>query len=91
MTYQLIYPDSYLKRASKFISKHPEITGQYQKVLQLLEINPFHPSLRLHGLQGKLQGLSSVSINMNYRIVLEIIIQENEIILINVGSHQQVY
>ena len=91
MTYQLIYPNSYIKRASKFINRHPEVSGQYKKVLQLLEINPYHPSLRLHGLKGKLQGLSSVSINMNYRIVLEIVIQENQIILLNIGTHTQVY
>ena len=91
MTYQLIYPDSYNKRATKFIAKHPEISNQYKKVLQLLEINPYHPSLRLHGLKGKLQGLSSVFINMNYRIVLELAIQENQIILLNIGNHQQVY
>mgnify|MGYP003647170407 FL=1 len=91
MTYQLIYPNSYIKRVSKFIYRHPEVSGQYKKVLQLLEINPYHPSLRLHGLKGKLQGLSSVSINMNYRIVLEIVIQENQIILLNIGTHTQVY
>mgnify|MGYP000595594211 FL=1 len=91
MNYRLIYPDSYVKRASKFIKQHPNVAGQYKKVLQLLEIDPYHPSLRLHGLKGKLQGLSSVSINMNYRIVLELIIQEHEIILVNICSHQQVY
>ena len=44
-----------------------------------------HPSLRLHKLTGKLSGLSSVSINMSYRITLELIIQDNDIILINIG------
>jgi mRNA-degrading endonuclease YafQ of YafQ-DinJ toxin-antitoxin module len=59
--------------------------------LELLEVNPYHPSLRLHGLQGRLSGLSSVSINISYRIVLEMIIRENDIILVGVGSHDQVY
>jgi mRNA-degrading endonuclease YafQ of YafQ-DinJ toxin-antitoxin module len=91
MNYRLIYPDSYLKRAKKFLKKHPEIRGQYQKTLELLELNPHHPSLRLHRLQGRLAALSSVSINMSYRIVLEILIQDNDIILIDVGRHDQVY
>jgi mRNA-degrading endonuclease YafQ of YafQ-DinJ toxin-antitoxin module len=47
--------------------------------------------LRLHRLQGRLASLSSVSINMSYRIVLEILIQDNDIILIDVGHHDQVY
>jgi len=91
MTCQLIYTDSYNKRAKKFLRKHPEIHNQYRKTLQLLELNPFHPSLRLHGLEGRLKGLSSVSINMSYRIVLELEVKEDEIVLINVGRHDYVY
>ncbi len=91
MTYQLIYTDSYNKRAKKFLRKHPEIHNQYRKTLQLLELNPFHPSLRLHGLEGRLKGLSSVSINMSYRIVLELEVKKDEIVLINIGRHDYVY
>ena len=91
MPYQLIYPDSYNKRAKKFLRKHPEIHTQYRKTLELLELNPKHPSLRLHDLGGRLKGLSSVSINISYRIVLELVVNDKEIILINIGSHDQVY
>jgi mRNA-degrading endonuclease YafQ of YafQ-DinJ toxin-antitoxin module len=91
MSYRLIYPDSYIRRAKKFLKKHPEIHNQYEKTLALLEINPHHPSLRLHGLQGRLKCLSSVSINMSYRIVLELIIVDSDIILVDVGNHDQVY
>lgn len=91
MPYKLVFPDNYTRRARKFLQSHPQLRSQYQKILELLEVNPFHPSLRLHGLQGRLQGLSSVSINMSYRIVIELMIRDNEIILINIGSHDQVY
>jgi mRNA-degrading endonuclease YafQ of YafQ-DinJ toxin-antitoxin module len=91
MPYALIYPDSYIRRAKKFLGKHPEIHNQYRKTLELLELNPDHPSLRLHSLDGRLKGLSSVSINMRYRIVLELEIQDEVIILINIGNHDQVY
>jgi mRNA-degrading endonuclease YafQ of YafQ-DinJ toxin-antitoxin module len=91
MAYRLIYPDSYIKRAKKFLRKHPEIHNQYRKTLELLELDPYHPSLRLHGLEGRLKGLSSVSINMSYRIVLALEIKGEEIILINLGDHDHVY
>ena len=91
MSYLLIYPDSYIKRAKKFLRKHPEIYKQYQKTLELLELDPYHPSLRLHHLSGRLKSLSSVSINMSYRITLELEIRDKEIVLINVGDHDQVY
>ena len=61
MSYKIIYTNSYNKRAAKFIKKHPELTGQYEKTLELLELNPFHPSLKLHRLSGKLDELYSLS------------------------------
>jgi len=91
MVYVLLYPDSYLKRAKKFLRKHPDMQKQYQKTLELLELDPHHPSLRLHNLTGKLKTLSSVSINLSYRITLEFEINNHEIILINIGTHEQVY
>ena len=91
MPYTLIYPDSYIRRVTKFLQKHPEIHNQYRKTLELLELDPYHPSLRLHSLKGRLKGLSSVSINISYRIVLELEIQDGEIILVNIGNHDQVY
>jgi mRNA-degrading endonuclease YafQ of YafQ-DinJ toxin-antitoxin module len=56
-----------------------------------LEINPFHPSLRLHKLQGKLNEYHSVSINLSYRIVIDLVITEAQIIPIDIGAHDEVY
>jgi mRNA-degrading endonuclease YafQ of YafQ-DinJ toxin-antitoxin module len=91
MNYKLIYTQSYNKRAAKFLKRHPELAGQYEKTLKLLELDPFHPSLRLHQLKGKLKELSAVSINVSYIITLEFIMVEKEIILVNVGHHDEVY
>lgn len=86
MSYQLIYTPQYEKRAVSFFKRHPEMEKQYLKTLKLLEINPHHPSLRLHALSGRLDGLHSVSINLSYRITLELLIQDKEIIPVNVGD-----
>jgi len=91
MSYTLVFTAQYQKREIRFLRAHPELKKQYLKALQILEINPFHPSLRLHPLQGKLKGLHSVSINLSYRITLELVIQVQEIVLLNVGDHQTVY
>jgi len=55
------------------------------------EEHPFHPSLRLYTLQGRLAGLHTVSISLQYRITLELELREQEIILVGVGSHGEVY
>jgi addiction module RelE/StbE family toxin len=91
MTYKLIFTEQYEKRLRKFIKKHPEVLSQYEKTIRLLEANPHHPSLRLHKLSGKLSDLHSVSINISYRITLELIFTEKEIIPVEIGSHDEVY
>ena len=91
MTWQLLFTEQYTRRAARFLKRHPDAEGIYAKTLRLLEANPHHPSLRLHSLKGKLEGLHSVSINLTFRITLEMIITEKEIILVNVGDHDEVY
>jgi toxin HigB-1 len=91
VSYRLVFTVSYNKKAARWIKKHPAIKDQYLKTLQLMELDIYHPSLRLHKLSGSLTGLSSVSINVSYRITVEVIIQDRDIILINIGSHDDVY
>lgn len=91
MSWSLVFTEQYEKRALRFLKRHPELEKQYLKTLQLMEANPFHPSLRLHPLSGRLSGLYSVSISLSYRITLEFLIQEQEIIPVNVGDHDSVY
>ncbi len=91
MSYVLVFTDAYNRRAQRWLKKHPDLRPQYLKTLQLLEANPFHPSLRLHALSGKLQGIHSVSINVSYRITLELLIQDGQIIPVNVGDHDAVF
>ena len=87
----LVFTEQYNRRAARFLKRHPELRQQYLKTLQVLELNPAHPSLRLHPLRGKLLGLHSVSINLSYRITLELLIQDGRIIPVNVGDHDTVY
>jgi mRNA-degrading endonuclease YafQ of YafQ-DinJ toxin-antitoxin module len=91
MTWQLIFTEQYNRRAAKFLKRNPVIESQYAKTLEVLEHNPHHPSLRLHALSGKREGLHSVSINLKYRITMELIITEREIMPINVSDHDVVY
>ncbi len=89
--FALVFTEQYNRRAARFLRRHPDLRQQYLKTLQVLEANPAHPSLRLHPLRGKLDGLHSVSINLSYRITLELLIQDGKIIPVNVGDHDAVY
>lgn len=91
MGYKLTGAESYFKREQIFLKQHPDMRLRYKKTLCLLEENPFHPGLRLHALQGKYTGYHSVSINRQYRMTIDLLIQDQEIILINIGDHNEVY
>ena len=86
--FELIFSDSYLKKEQKFFKKHKELLDRYKKVLHILRVNPKHPSLRLHKLQGNLKEYYSISINMQYRVVINFIIEDGKIIFIDIGGHE---
>lgn len=67
--------------------KLPEITQRKAiKSEKLFRENPFHPSLRLHRLKGRLIGLWSISFSRQYRIIF---LQEDDgsILFISIGTH----
>ena len=91
MNYEIEYTQSYEKKLFKFLKKHKDIVERYKKTILLMEADPFHPSLRLHPLKGKVKDLHSVSIDMQYRISIEFYIENKRIIPVNIGTHDEVY
>ena len=88
--YSLIFTESYEIKARKFLKKHPEVIGQYEKALKLLVLNPYHPSLRIHKVNIQGDEVFSISINISYRITIDLLIDKMEIIPINIGSHDDI-
>ncbi|MEJ2436938.1 MAG: type II toxin-antitoxin system mRNA interferase toxin, RelE/StbE family [Sulfurovaceae bacterium] len=91
MNYKIVITEYYLKKLKKFIKKHPEVLDRYIKMIEMLEVDPFHPSLRIHKLKGRLKEYHSISINMQYRVVIDFIIDDGMIIPIDIGTHDDVY
>jgi mRNA-degrading endonuclease YafQ of YafQ-DinJ toxin-antitoxin module len=91
MSWSLLTTRSFDRQARKFIRRHPDLRTQLAEILTRLQIDPFDPTLRLHALSGHLDGLQSVRVNYSYRIVLTLQIHAEEILLIDIGSHDEVY
>ena len=89
--YVLVTPDQFLRQARKFFRKHPDFRPSFARVLADLQKNPFQPRLELHPLSGKLSGCHAVSLTHAYRITLTLLITEKEIILLDIGSHDEIY
>jgi proteic killer suppression protein len=85
--YQLIYTEAYLQRARKFFKRRRNLLPLYEKAMTLLEVDPFHPSLRLHKLEGRLKELHSISINLSYRVVIHFLIDGRDIVPVDIGDH----
>ncbi|MGD9971134.1 MAG: type II toxin-antitoxin system YafQ family toxin [Sulfuricurvum sp.] len=82
---------SYLKREVKFFKKHPELLDKYVVILKKLSNDPFESSLKLHKLQGNLEKFHAVRLTYEYRIVLILMIVDERIILVDIGTHDDVY
>jgi len=88
--WRIVITDDYRERARRFLQRHPDLATRYFRTIELLEADPHHASLRLHALRGRLSGLHSVSINLSYRITIELEIREHEIVPVNVGTHEEI-
>lgn len=84
-------PESFLRQARKFFKKHPDLRPRFGVVFEALKLDPFQPSLGLHPLTGKLAGCHAVRLTYSYRITLTVMVTEQEIILLDIGSHDKVY
>ncbi len=89
--YTLRQTTHFARAFRRFAKAHPELRDATNDVLGQLASDPFAPRLRLHALSGRLAGKQAVSINFSYRIVLCVEVKDSEIILHDVGSHDDVY
>ena len=89
--YSIKFSKQYEKISKKFFKKHQNLKQKYTKTILMLRKNPYHPSLRLHKLQGSLSEYYSISIDMEYRIIIDFIIVDDVIYLLDIGSHDEVY
>jgi len=87
----IITSNYFLRRAKKFFRKHPELKARFGGIVEELKKDPFQSHLELHALGGKLKGIQAVSLSDSYRITLTVMVTDKEIILLDIGSHDEVY
>ncbi len=70
----------------QFLALPKKIQQKACKAEKFFRHNPFHPSLRLHKLEGKLKGLWSISADKKYRIIFKVM-EDGVILFISAGLH----
>ncbi|MDF7826038.1 type II toxin-antitoxin system YafQ family toxin [Pontiellaceae bacterium B12227] len=89
--YTLVWTSTFTRTAKRFLRKNPHLRGEFERTLQQLEKDPSHPKLRLHPLKGNLAGKHTISLTYSHRIVLTLALQDGEIVLLDVGTHDHAY
>jgi mRNA-degrading endonuclease YafQ of YafQ-DinJ toxin-antitoxin module len=89
--FRLSWTPTFLNTLRKFLRRHPDLEGVVADVLQQLEKDPYAARLKLHALKGKHSNKHAVSLTYSYRIVLILKITGSEVVLLDIGSHDEVY
>ena len=91
----LLWTETFTRKFKRLVRQNPQLRILIEQRLQQLSENPFHSSLRTHKLKGDLSRIWSCSINYSYRILFKFTREEdredNDILLLTIGSHDEVY
>ena len=95
MMMQVVWGNGFKRSFKKITKKNPQLIDQIVKALKLLGEDPFTSSLKSHKLGGNLAGLWSCSVAYDCRIVFRFSDDEKfleiVILLVDIGSHDEVY
>ncbi|MEH2089213.1 type II toxin-antitoxin system RelE/ParE family toxin [Nostoc sp.] len=91
----LVWSPTFIRAFKRLVKKNPELRSQIEQVLQQIAEDPFQLSLRSHKLKGDSSGRYSCSIDYRNRILFKFVTNtesgEEEILLLTLGSHDDVY
>lgn len=83
-----------IELSSNFLRKAKKLEKKEKKLLsdkvEIFKKDPNHPSLKTHPLTGRLKGMFSFSLTYSMRVVF-IYIERDKALLIDVGTHEEVY
>ena len=91
----LVWSPAFVRALKRKIRRQPTLRDRVEETLQQLADDPFRPSLRTHKLTGQLSGTWACSVGYDVRILFEFVQNpesgKEEILLVTIGSHDEVY
>jgi addiction module RelE/StbE family toxin len=89
----ILISSSFKGAYKSYTGKHPELIPVIKETLEKLSQDPQQPSLETHKLKGKMKGSLACSVAYDLRIVFEFVENqpEDDILLIDIGTHDEVY
>lgn len=91
----LVWDSSFKRAFKRVIRKNPRLEETILEVVELLVSDPFAPTLKSHKLKGDLEGLWACWVEYDCRIIYTFQPNPDEdedmIVLIDIGTHDEVY
>ena len=91
----LVWSAAFVRAIKRAVRRQPELQARVERTLQQLAEDPFHPILHSHKLKGKLAGVWACTVDYDNRILFEFVQNpesgEEEILLLTMGTHDEVY
>jgi mRNA interferase YafQ len=93
LNHVLLRSTTFVRDSRRMLRKRPDLTNQILMTLQLLQSNPFAPSLKSHKLKGKLKHAWACSGGYDLRIVFSFTKHAGKpaVLLESLGTHDEVY
>jgi addiction module RelE/StbE family toxin len=90
---ELIRTTAFIRAAKRCLKINPSLVSAVRDVLDTLAEDAFDARLKTHNLKGDLAGVWACSAGRDLRILFEFIDQNGAeaILLLSVGSHDEVY
>ncbi|MBU4443822.1 plasmid stabilization protein [bacterium] len=89
--YRLVWTRQFRRRVREFLRQHPDLIERFRNHIKIIEKNPIDAKLRPHLLKGALRGKCGLSLNYEYRFIIEIDQSEKSVIFHDIGSHDEDY
>lgn len=90
MVEKILYSQSFLKHFRARVNKDIKLSAKYEKRVKLFLSSPQHALLRNHNLIGKHSGDRAFSVTGDIRVIYKFI-DENTVLFLDIGTHNQVY
>ena len=89
---ELVWDASFKRAYRKRIAPNKHLAGRFEEAMALFVLDPFEPRLRTHKLTGKLHGYWAFSVEQDCRVLFLFIKgSKRKVLLIDIGSHDEVY
>jgi mRNA-degrading endonuclease YafQ of YafQ-DinJ toxin-antitoxin module len=92
---ELVLTPRFRRAFRRLVGKNPALQPQIETVLRLMAADVADPKLKTHHLSGELKGLHACSVAYDCRIVFarqkHPKTNEEVLVLVNIGSHEEVY